>query len=56
MLGKVSLDPNPEMKNKVASFGGKIAVALDKKVGSYLKSTVDGLVSNLQHQHSKVRK
>lgn len=56
MLGKVALDQNPEMKNKVASFCGKLALALEKKVGGYLKTAVDGLVMNLQHQHSKVRK
>ena len=47
---------NPEMKNKVATFCGKVALSLGKKVGGYFKPAVDALVSNLAHQHSKVRK
>ena len=56
MLGKASADSNPDMKIKCASFCGTLAVKLDKKVGSYMKSIVDNLVDNLSHQHSKVRK
>ena len=56
MLGKAGADSNPDMKIKCASFCGTLAVKLDKKVGSYMKSIVDSLVQNLQHQHSKVRK
>ena len=44
------------MKIKFASFCGTLAVKLDKKVGSYMKSIVDSMVANLAHQHSKVRK
>ena len=56
MLAKASHDPNPEMKQKVAKFAGVICRELHDKVGHYMKSTVQGLVKNLQHQHSKVRK
>ena len=56
MLGRAATDPNPEMKIKCARFAGRLATALGKTVGPYFKSTVDGLVSNLSHQHSKVRK
>ena len=56
MLAKAALDPNPEMKIKVALFAGRLAIALDRKVGSYFKNTIDGLILNLTHQHSKVRK
>ena len=56
MLGKAGADSNPEMKIKCASFCGVLAVKLDKKVGSYMKTIVDSLVQNLTHQHSKVRK
>lgn len=47
MLAKAAADPNPDMKNKVASFAGKLAVALDRKVGSYFKATIDALTLNL---------
>ena len=47
MLGKAAHDPNPEMKTIVALFSGKLCVTLDKKVGSYMKSTIDALVLNL---------
>ena len=47
MLGKACMDPNPEMKIKCASFCGAMAVKMDKKVGSYMKSIVDSLVQNL---------
>jgi len=56
MLGKAGSDQNPDMKIKCASFCSQLALKLDKKVGSYMKSIVDSLVQNLQHQHSKVRK
>lgn len=56
MLGKAAQDPNPDMKIKCAEFCGTLAVKLDKKVGSYMKSVIDSMVENLQHQHSKVRK
>ena len=56
MLGRACTDANPDMKIKAAQFAGKLALALGKSVGSYFKSTVDGLVGNLSHQHSKVRK
>ena len=56
MLGKAATDGNPEMKIKVALFSGKLALALDRRVGNYFKNLVDSLVLNLQHQHSKVRK
>jgi hypothetical protein len=47
MLGKAATDGNPEMKIKVALFSGKLALALDKRVGSYFKNVVDSLVLNL---------
>ena len=56
MLSKAGADLNPDMKNKVAIFTGKLAVTLGKKVGQYLKGVTDALVQNLTHQHSKVRK
>jgi hypothetical protein len=56
MLSRAAGDQNPEMKNKVATFSGKIAVTLGKKIGQYLKGTIDALMTNLAHQHSKVRK
>lgn len=56
MLGKAATDPNPEMKIKTARFAGRLSSMLGKTVGPYFKSAVDGLVSNLSHQHSKVRK
>ena len=56
MLGRAAADPNPDMKIKAANFASNLALALDKRVGSYFRTTVEGLVGNLQHQHSKVRK
>ena len=44
------------MKNICAGFAGRLALALDKRVGSYFKPVIDSLVGNLAHQHSKVRK
>ena len=44
------------MKIKCASFCAQLAVKLDKSVGSYMKTIVESLTSNLAHQHSKVRK
>ena len=44
------------MKNKVASFAGKICLALEKQAGGYMRLVVEALTQNLQHQHSKVRK
>ena len=49
MLGKAGTDANPEMKMKVAQFCGKLALALGKLVGSYMKSIVESLTLNLQH-------
>ena len=56
MLGKAAQDANPEMKNICAGFAGRLALALDKKVGAYMKPVVEALIGNLAHQHSKVRK
>jgi hypothetical protein len=56
MLGKAAQDSNPDMKIIVASFCGRLALTLDKQVGSYFKTVVDSLIHNLTHQHSKVRK
>ena len=47
MLAKAGQDPNHEMKNAVAKFASKLALALDKKVGPYFKGTVDTLIGNL---------
>lgn len=49
MLAKAGVDANPEMKIKVASFSGKLAIILGKKVGSYLNGVIEALVGNLQH-------
>jgi len=56
MFSKAAQDMNPEMKNKIATFCGKVALSLGKRIGGYFKPTVDSLVTNLAHQHSKVRK
>jgi hypothetical protein len=56
MLGNALTDPNPEMKIEAAKFASHLALALDKRVGGYFRTTVDGMVNNLSHQHSKVRK
>jgi len=56
MLARAGQDLNPEMKQRVAEFSGKLCTSMGKKVGSYMKGVVDSLVLNLQHQHSKVRK
>jgi hypothetical protein len=47
MLGKAAQDPNPEMKNIVASFCGKLATELGKNVGSFMKAVVESLALNL---------
>lgn len=44
MLGKAGQDPNPEMKNIVASFCGNLAISLGKGVGGFMKPIVDSLV------------
>ena len=56
MLGKAVADSNPDMKLKSASFCGKIALTLGKKIGQFMGSPVESLMANLTHQHSKVRK
>ena len=56
MLARAAQDSNPEMKQKVASFSGELAEELKHKVGTYMKSLIASLTSNLAHQHSKVRK
>lgn len=49
MLGKATQDPNPDMKNKCASFAGHLAISLEKKVGGYLKPVIEALIGNLAH-------
>jgi len=49
MLGKAAQDENPEMKNICAGFGGRLALALEKKVGSYFKPVIESLIGNLAH-------
>ena len=56
MLGKVVADSNPDMKSKSATFSGKIALTLGKKIGQFMGSPVESLMANLTHQHSKVRR
>jgi hypothetical protein len=56
MLGKALQDANPEMKNMGASLAGKICTALKNNAGGYMKGVIESLISNLAHQHSKVRK
>ena len=56
MLGRAATDSNPEMKQKVAAFAGKICRELRDQAGHHMKNTVIGLTANLAHQHSKVRK
>ena len=40
MLSKITLDPNPEMKQKIAKFAGVLCKALNDKVGHYMKATI----------------
>ena len=47
MLGRAALDSNPEMKQKVATFAGSLCTELKDKAGSYMKSAVIGLTTNL---------
>ena len=56
MLGRACDDPNPEMKSKGAQFAAAMCRDLRKETGHFMRSTVVALTSNLQHQHSKVRK
>lgn len=49
MLGSACKDMNPEMKNICAGFAGRLALALEKKVGSYMKPVVESLIGNLAH-------
>ena len=56
MLSKAAADSNPEMKQKVATFAGRLCTELRDTAGNYMKATVVALTANLSHQHSKVRK
>jgi len=56
MLGRLAEDSNPEMKQKVATFSGKLCRELAHVAGWHMKNVVVGLTANLTHQHSKVRK
>ena len=56
MLGRATTDSNPDMKQKVASFSGKLCRELREHAGHHMKMTIVGLTANLTHQHSKVRK
>ena len=56
MLGRLADDSNPEMKQKVATFSGKLCRELAQYSGVHMKNVVIGLTANLTHQHSKVRK
>lgn len=56
MLGRLAEDSNPEMKQKVATFSGKLCRELSQFSGAHMKLVVVGLTANLTHQHSKVRK
>jgi hypothetical protein len=56
MISKVASDQNPEMKSEIARFASKLCLKCKEKVGPFMKASVIGLVKNLQHQHSKVRK
>ena len=56
MLGRAATDSNPEMKQKVATFTGKMCRELPNQAGHHMKMLVIGLTANLTHQHSKVRK
>lgn len=47
MLGRAGQDQNPEMKNKVASFAGKICLALEKQAGGYMRLVVEAMTQNL---------
>ena len=49
MISKATLDPNPEMKQKIAKFSSLVSRELNDKIGNYMKSTVQGLVKNLMH-------
>ena len=56
MVAALLQDQNPDMKNAAASFASALALSLDTRVGKYLRETISSLTTNLQHQHSKVRK
>jgi hypothetical protein len=49
MLAKAAMDPNPDMKLIAAGFGGRLCIALGKKVGSFMKGLVESLIANLNH-------
>lgn len=49
MLAKVGQDPNPDMKNKFASFSSKLALVMGKRVGGYMKGISATLIMNIQH-------
>ena len=56
MLARAIQDNNPEMKQKAASFAGRLCSELKDNVGVHMQATVKALSANLTHQHSKVRK
>ena len=56
MISKAAQDQNPEMKQEISRFAAHLCLSLKDKAGPYMKSTIQSLVKNLQHQHSKVRK
>lgn len=56
MMARAGQDSNPEMKQRLASFAGKVCRELKEKSGVYMKGTVVSMAANLAHQHSKVRK
>lgn len=47
MLAKVGQDPNPDMKNKFASFSSKLALVMGKRVGGYMKGISATLIMNI---------
>ena len=49
MLGRAVADSNPDMKLKGATFCGKIALTLGKKIGQFMNAPVDSLMANLSH-------
>ena len=49
MMARAGQDSNPEMKQRLATFAGKICRELKEKAGVYMKGTIVSLAANLAH-------
>ena len=49
MMARAGQDSNPEMKQRIATFAGKLCRELKEKSGVYMKGTVVSLAANLAH-------